>query len=675
MKKAAIVFMVLVLVVVGVWVAHSYLTSGDRNAGEPPVAEVEASAPRGSSAAAATAPEPPSAPAEVPTLRLSVEWPEQKLKKNLIHKTRVPRGGTFDVVAHIDADTVEFYRWNRATAAVKATPELLPTKVCVNGQEQESPASTLTFQDLKTTREIRWRYELPWVVRKAESEYTLEVTVTLPGRYADLRKSITVEQGISCYDTTFTRRLKLLGESPYCRLEPIGKSTAGREMYFLRVTDFTVGAAGKKTFVMIGAYHGNEPSGHGSILDFVYELITRKENARYLKTCALYIVPCMNPDGRAIGWHQHPNGLDMNFVYDKGKELPEGEHVRDVLLKYKDELTHGLGMTTHQWGRRYLLLSHDCRRKGDWSDVLMKNVGIRISNEMDEHVHVQSGPPRYKGYRGTRAFIFHELGMPSFVLENAGGGRFNIGHQMKNMVREMRIYYAILDQMTEPVRVKPKPHPPVNMTFPAGKNYRVYKVRKPPVIDGKLDEACWQHPSIITGFVTSGRRSRQEGKTTVHVVYDDECLYIAYDVPDLQPSSIMPGGNEGGIWTEDGADFMFDTNLNRWTYFQFMGNANGAFSEGYWPIPGIVDSDTFKVTGHAIAGSTRNGAIEIKIPFAAMNGHPEMLDPPIPSPPKPGTVWGVNFYRNKPSTSWAHITRSSHAPWEYNAMTFTGKTR
>ena len=29
----------------------------------------------------------------VPSLTLSVEWPEQKIEKNVIHKTRPPRGG------------------------------------------------------------------------------------------------------------------------------------------------------------------------------------------------------------------------------------------------------------------------------------------------------------------------------------------------------------------------------------------------------------------------------------------------------------------------------------------------------------------------------------------------------------------------------------------------------
>ena len=612
---------------------------------------------------------------ETPSLVLSAEWPEQAIEKNVIHRTRPPRGGWFDVVARIDAAGVELYRWQRARVSISAQPEIKPAKLLVDGAEQAKPDTTFTFRKLEGKKEVRWRFELPWTVRKAEPEYTFAVMVELPNRWADLRKSITIEQGISCYDTTFLARLKQVSQSRHCKLEAIGKSSAGREMHFLRVTDFGAAAAAKKKkFVMLGAYHGNEPSGHASILDFVHELTTRPENARYLKTCVLYIVPCMNPDGRALGWHQHPTRLDMNFVYDKGKELPEGEHVRNVLRKYKGEFTGALGMTTHQWGRPYLLLSHDPRRKGGWSDVLMRNVGVRVSNELAEYVHVQSRPPRDKKYSSSRGFMFVELGIPSFVLENVGGGRFNIGRQMPSIVRELHIYYAVLDQMVKPQAVTPKAHAPVKTAFPPEKNYQVFKVATPPKIDGKLDEACWKRPSVITGFVTSGRRPTPQGRTTVRVVYDDRNLYVAYACGDLKASDILPG-EPGNIWQQDGADFMLDTNLNRWSYFQFQANANGAFSSAYWPIPGIRDADTFDPKGVKVAGAVKAGVIEISIPFAAFNGHPEMMDAPVPGPPKPGTVWGGNFCRNLPSTSWAPLTRNSHAPWEFNAMTFTGKTR
>jgi hypothetical protein len=242
------------------------------------------------------------------------------------------------------------------------------------------------------------------------------------------------------------------------------------------------------------------------------------------------------------------------------------------------------------------------------------------------------------------------------------------------MLQELHLYYAVLNQLIAPAPVRPKVHPPVTIKLPPERNYQVFKVAKAPVIDGKLDEPCWKLPSIITDFTTGGRRPRQQGDTTVRVVYDDLNLYIAYETPEFKPSTVMPD-NPVKIWAQDGADMFFDTNLNRWSYFQFQANVNGALGAKYWPIPGIEEIDTFKPAGIRVAGSLKPGVIEMKIPFASFNGHPEMMDAAVPSPPKPGTVWGVNFFRNVPSTSWAPMAGTSHAPWEFNAMTFTGKTR
>ncbi|HUV39421.1 MAG TPA: M14 family zinc carboxypeptidase [Planctomycetota bacterium] len=612
--------------------------------------------------------------AAVPTLSLSAEWPEQRIEKNVIHKTRVPRGGGFEVIATLDLTDVPFQRWDRPRVVLAATPEIAPVRTIVDGAAREKPDTTVPLEPVAKKTEVRWRFELPWTVRSAEPEYTFLVQVMLPGAYADLKKSVTVEQGVSCYDTTFTARLKSIAESRFCRLESIGKSTFGREMYFLRVTDFDVPAAGKVQFVMIGAYHGNEPSGHGSILDFVHEITTKPANRRYLEKTALYIVPCMNPDGREAGLHDHPNGVDMNHVYDQETVIAEAANVAAVLDRCKPELVRAIGITTHQWGRPHILLSHSPRERDDWSDRLMKNVGIRLSNETDKVVHVQSALPAPDGkVEAIRGYMLRRTGIPNFVVETRTTG-FNVGRQMPSMVQELHLYYAVLDQLIEPTPVTPRLHPPVKMDFPPGKNCEVFKVATPPTIDGKLDEACWKHPSVITGFVTGGRQSRPQGRTTVHVVYDDANLYVAYDVPDLKPSTLQPG-QPGNLWTQDGADFMLDTNLNRWTYFQFMTNANGAMSEGYWVIPGIADSDTFRPKGIEAAGSVEHGAIEVKIPFASLNGHPEMRDAAVASPPAPGTVWGVNFFRNVPSTSWAPMSGPAHAPWEFNAMTFTGKTR
>ena len=134
------------------------------------------------------------APPDVPTLTLSATWPEQSLEKNVIHRTRPPRGGVFEVVARIDAAGVAFYRWQRARVSLSTQPALAPVKVLVDGVERAKPETTLGFRKLEGKKELRWRFHLPWTVRKAEPEYTFVVKVELPNRWADLKKSITVSR-------------------------------------------------------------------------------------------------------------------------------------------------------------------------------------------------------------------------------------------------------------------------------------------------------------------------------------------------------------------------------------------------------------------------------------------------------------------------------------------------
>lgn len=611
----------------------------------------------------------------VPRLEITFSYPEQELQGNLIHKNRVPRGGIFDITAVIHLKGASFTLDDRPRITISSRPELKPVKLWVDGKEVEKPSSSVPFEKSEAAKEIRWQYELSWRVRKAQAQFTFDVKADLSNIYADLRKSITVEQGMACYDTTYTSRVKMLSKNKYCRLESIGRSGFGREMYLLRVTDFDVPAAKKKQFIMIGAYHGDEPSGPESILDFVYELITKDENRRYLMSFTLYIIPCMNPDGRELGIDEVVNGIDLNYGFLRGKEPVEALNVATALQLYKPDFVAAIGMTTHQWWRPYLLLSHDCLKKWDWSDQLIKNVGIRISNEMDEYVHVQSSPASKHKDKSIRGYMYTRMGIPNFVLENVGRKTFNIGRQMNNIIREIRIYYAVLDFMLDSSPPRPKVRPKLKVTFPDSRNYKVYKVDKPPKIDGVLDDAYWQHESIITKSTSGEKRSKQVGKTTVHLVYDDRNLYIAYDVPDLKPSKIVGHDPNPGIWHEDGVDFMFDTSLNQWSYFQFQANVNGAFTDTYWPIPGIPDSRTFNMKRYKVAGSVTSGAIEIEIPFAEFNGHPEMNDPEISVPPKPGTVWGVNFIRNRPRWSWVNLgpNGTAHAPWLFNGMTFTGK--
>ena len=67
-----------------------------------------------------------------------------------------------------------------------------------------------------------------------------------------------------------------------------------------------------------------------------------------------------------------------------------------------------------------------------------------------------------------------------------------------------------------------------------------YKVAAPPVIDGKLDEACWAEAPVFSDFKTFipdfGKVEPQ--LTRAWIAYDEENLYFAFDCQDPEPEKI-----------------------------------------------------------------------------------------------------------------------------------------
>jgi len=615
-------------------------------------------------------------PRGVPRLTVRACWPEQKLPNNTIHKMRVARGGEVDVVAVIEPGGVDL---KDSKVQVTTSVPLELTDLLVGGEPlAPSPAVTV---ELQRPKEVRWTFRLPWRPREARSDYRFEVTVSPPrrrwrgrrpgGYNSKMIASVTVEQGVGCYDTTVLRRLKMLAESPYCKLEKIGKSALGRDMYLIRATDWSVPHAKKKQLVIIGPYHGDEPSGVETCLDFLYELITVPRRKAYLRRMVFYVIPSHNPDGHETCSHWGTHKIDPgNYSYEHLK-IPEAVAVAAALGKYGKDFTDALAIVHHQWGRDYTLISHiDTVPRGRCpSYELVRNMSVAVSNELDIPMYpiygVQS--PHYTGVRG---FMAVELKMPNYTLENTGIRTFNLGGLMKHVERELAIYYATIDQMLAPRPVRPKVRAAKKLRFPAERNYEAYKTAQPPVIDARLDEPCWQGPTVIRNFRRIGRPGREVPATSARVAYDDERLYVAFKAEQLaRPSPAGLGG-------PDAVEVMLDTNLNQWTYYHFQVNADGDIRRSYYSCAGISDNAAFDARGCKAAVCLDSGTVEMSIPLACFN-HAGRVDPPIPIPIPDGTVWGANFVRSRhgkvAESGWARTTSgNSHRPWQFNAITFMG---
>src|SRR5512147_2814045 len=86
------------------------------------------------------------------------------------------------------------------------------------------------------------------------------------------------------------------------RLESIGKSHEGRDVWLVTATNFKVGEdAEKPAFWVDGNIHASEVTASTAALYLIHSLVTRYKKdpntTRALDTRAFYIIPRVNPDG------------------------------------------------------------------------------------------------------------------------------------------------------------------------------------------------------------------------------------------------------------------------------------------------------------------------------------------------------------------------------------------
>ncbi len=99
-----------------------------------------------------------------------------------------------------------------------------------------------------------------------------------------------------------------------------------------------------KTILIIGVFHGEEPQGEYLINEYLKKDLSKIKNR-------LLIVPCLNPDGKALNKRQNANGVDLNrnfptrnwkvtenkeyFGGDKPESEIETKFITEILNDYK----------------------------------------------------------------------------------------------------------------------------------------------------------------------------------------------------------------------------------------------------------------------------------------------------------------------------------------------------
>jgi hypothetical protein len=207
---------------------------------------------------------------------------------------------------------------------------------------------------------------------------------------------------------------------------------------------------------------------------------------------------------------------------------------------------------------------------------------------------------------------------------------------------------------------------------------------KPPVLDGKLDDPCWQQAAAIDRFASFWTKTPREG-TRAFLVWDDEALYYAGTMTDAEVKAFGTHRNDT-LWDGDVFELFLKPDAERPEYFEFQANPRGLIFEMAFAGRG-KHSDVFDkgpVLGNkavAVVDGTldqtgdkdRSWTVEGRIPWSAfaLTG----------AKPKPGDSWRFAICRydyGPPGTkpvlmSCAPLTQPSfHRYEDYGTLTFEG---
>lgn len=167
------------------------------------------------------------------------------------------------------------------------------------------------------------------------------------------------------------------------------------------------------------------------------------------------------------------------------------------------------------------------------------------------------------------------------------------------------------------------------------RNMTVKKASEAPVLDGKLDDACWAAAQPYD-FVDGNSANKPPVGTAVRAVWTDAGLHLAFDVNEdhmaARQMMVKPGSNNIEVWKDDSLEMFLDTAGKKESYLQFIANASGALFDPTLKKP--TDVAKAKVAVHDTASGW---LMEVFIPFDAVTT----------TPVGSGTVWFGNFCRNR----------------------------
>lgn len=171
------------------------------------------------------------------------------------------------------------------------------------------------------------------------------------------------------------------------------------------------------------------------------------------------------------------------------------------------------------------------------------------------------------------------------------------------------------------------------------------KTQAAPKIDGELDDAVWQNVPIATDFVqlrpNAGTHEKQEDRTEVKIIYDNEAIYIGARMYEANPGKIAREfATRDQVGNADFIGIIFDTykdGINGSGFF--VTSTNGQFDAKY-ALPN-ADGNEEDPTWNAVWISkvkidSLGWTAEFKVPYSALRFAKKDIQ-----------TWGMNIIRKR----------------------------
>ncbi len=209
---------------------------------------------------------------------------------------------------------------------------------------------------------------------------------------------------------------------------------------------------------------------------------------------------------------------------------------------------------------------------------------------------------------------------------------------------------------------------------------------QPPVLDGKLDDKCWQDAVVIAQFASYWDKDKTpRAGTRAYLMWDDAALYYGGTMNDNELRSYGTKRNDT-LWNGDVFEMFLKPSVEKPEYYEFQANPRAFIFECFFPRRGDIPKDFTKapLLGNKAVVSLngtldqpgdrdKGWAVEGRIPWTAFQ--------PTGGKPKPGDVWRFAICRydygpegTEPVTmSSAPLTQPSfHHHEDYGKLHFEG---